>query len=394
MFLCGALVSGARAQAGWKGVPTPPEILEENKSTGEMTIFEEHTNGSKRFTRVTFFPGTDVPRKQRVVTTSNGKTSILSTNYNEYGEQFASTEEFIVGMISYAESEKDLNWQDKRFQGSRWRFPLGDDGKIAGEKVEEDYDSTTNGWVKRPTIKPAVAKQPNPTPTGGTGLPPKPNALGDQNNGLETKPEAVAEPSGTEGKNKIVDSLERNYANAKKQVDRPDYDDNEAVRLLKEMESIAAFAEARIAKEKADDDSTGVRRQKLQNVKDRAEADVRMLKDRLKKSKSAASTSLAGKWRLLVNGQPESGEFTFVEFKETGLAELRKDSKLWVTIVAPDLSNRIVSLVKKSDAPFSIMQNFELRGEAASGRLEFWATPDHSTPEYQKTKYALVREGN
>lgn len=391
----------AAQEDGWEVVLTPPEILDENKRTGELTTFEEHPDGSRRITRVTFFPGTDIPRSERIVTTSEGLTTISSLNLNKQGEAIASTEEMVAGTISYAESKEDKNWQGKQIGGSRWYFRQAEDGSIVGPKIEEYLSASTRMWKTlpvKPTPKLPVKQSPTvyiihhpsrlndakkaerllngngfpvnlhetpfsdenaesqrniargiyyypasiepesrkivslmkgivtveviraekrkgdgdgpyvtlylldeklgekqtiPDPTEDSA-PPRTNPAGDRKDDAELAPRAVPN---SEAKNKIVESLERNYANAKNLADRPGYDDTEAIRLLKEMESIVAFAEAQILKEEAGGEPTGPRWRRLQDVKDKAEIDIRMLKERLKKMKPAPPPKKEGEIR-------------------------------------------------------------------------------------------------
>ena len=474
------LVVAVMAQTGWRLVPTPSEIVEENKATGDVTIFENHTNGSTRFTRTTFFPGTSTPQTDRVVTTSNGTTTIVTVVSNEQGQTISETKEVVLGALSYEESKSDLNWQDRRTDGSRWYYRQGANGNPIGQKIEEFLSPATQKWSttqKNPSLttvrifhhpsrlddarrakrlldatyqvtlhlyKPVnvnVEAQRNTTrkiyyyparletdahsisaalqhiaPLDVFGpddtaedrepfiafylidknLREDPPGTGDTVPTVEpmiavpveNRPETRPGPPNIDGRDKIVESLERNYASAKRQVDRTGYDDNEARRLLNEMEAILAFAEAQIAKEIQNGEANGQRRARLEAIRKMAEADIQMLKARLGKPKPG---TLAGTWRLLINGEQQPGTLTFDESGPT--AALKKDSKLWLLILFPKSADRRVTVPADAKVRFAFgRQLIQLRGEAASGRLEFWATPDLVDPEFRKTKYALVRE--
>lgn len=477
-----ALAFTVAAQIGeWDAVLTPPEILEENKRTGEVTIFENRPDGSTRVTRTAYFPGTDNPRKQRVVTTINGSTKISSVNWNEQGEAIGYIEEMVPGTISYAESKDDINWQGKQTAGTRWFFRQAEDGSIVGDKVEQDLNPVTRKWLTRPpkqvitvnvfhhpsreadarkaesiltsggskvvlypfpVVKESVESQRNisrivyyypaeveadsrriakllqPFATlnvfqeadpklvddkSGRSITlylldelfdkkpatpaPTPNAGNNSKDEIPRHESTIYAPYDSPGRDQIAAALERNYANAKKDVDRPEYDDNEATRLLREMESIFAFSEQQMLKEVP----RSPRWQRFKDIKDRAGRDIRTLDERLKKSKPAGKKPLAGKWRLLVNGQPQAGEYTFDEFPENPIVNVKKDSKLWVNLVDLAAQKWLVSTTTNPDVPFTVGQNVELRGDAAAGRLEFWTKPIESDT-FERSSYALVRE--
>jgi hypothetical protein len=219
---------------------------------------------------------------------------------------------------------------------------------------------------------------------------PTPNSANDPED-ENPKPGAVNPASADNpGREQIVAALERNYDAAKKMVDRPEYDDNEAARLLNELEAIAAYAEEQMTKEVP----RSARWQRLKKVMDLAQADIRALRERLKKTKPEAN-SLAGIWRFYIDGKVQPGEFRFGKLTETDLVDLTRDSKPWVTVVSPLSATRIVQLDIRAPvkAPFGDGQ-IQLRGDASSNRLEFWASQGWESVEYQITKYALVREDN
>jgi hypothetical protein len=226
----------------------------------------------------------------------------------------------------------------------------------------------------------SVIKKPvAPAPT------PKPASAG---NNDDTKPDTGSyAPYDSPARDQIAAALERNYARAKVQVDRPEYDDQEATRLLKEMESIFAFAEEQMLKEVP----RSPRWQRFKDVKDQAGRDIRALQERLNKSKPQPKATLDGKWRLLINDQQQPGEFTFEKSGPTTV--LKKDSKLCMLVFGANLPTRSASIPAEAEVRLDFgRQLIQIRGEAASGRLEFWATPDLLSPEFQKTKYVLVRE--
>lgn len=468
------------AQAGWRLAPTPGEIVEENNATGDLAVFENHTDGSTRFTRTTFFPGTSIPQTGRVVITSNGTTTIFTVVSNDQGQTISETKEVISGALSYEEAKNDLNWQDRRIDGSRWYYRQDANGNPTGQKIEEFFSPASQQWnttQKNPSrttvrifhhpsrlndarrakrsldavyqvtlhqykavnvnveaqrnstrkiyyyperlrvdaesisaalryVEPLDVSGPEAAAEGGepfiafylidNNLREDPPGTGDTvptvepmiEVPVENRPATRPGPPNIDGRDKIIESLERNYGGAKRQVDRPGYDDNEARRLLNEMEGILAFAEAQIAKEIQNGEANGERRARLDAIKKMAEADILMLKARLGKPKTG---TLAGTWRLLINGEPQPGRLTFDESGPT--AALKKDSKLWLLILFPKSADRRVTVPAEAQIRFAFgRQLVQLRGEAASGRLEFWATQDLVDPELRKTKYALVRE--
>lgn len=103
------------------------------------------------------------------------------------------------------------------------------------------------------------------------------------------------------------------------------------------------------------------------------------------------TSAYAGKWRLETDGQKNPGEYTFDE--SPGVAVLRHDSKVWLLVLSLKSDPRTVTLPAEANDQLGFARRLiQLRGDATSGRLEFWLTPDLTVGEFKKTSHALVRE--
>lgn len=107
-------------------------------------------------------------------------------------------------------------------------------------------------------------------------------------------PKVDLPPPGDEGRDKIVQGMERVYADYKRAMDRPGVDDNEAQRILNDLKGFVAYAEERIVKEESGDDPTGPRWMKLYDLKEQAESDIRRLEDRLRSVKTSKANNAGG----------------------------------------------------------------------------------------------------
>lgn len=382
LIVTAVLAVAVAAQGNWRVVPTSPEILEDNRRTGETAIVEKNRAGGERITRTSYFSGTNNPRIIRNVETVNGTSTIISRSLNYGGQTISYTEEVIIGAITYAESKDDLNWQGKQIQGTRWFFPDAGDDEILGEKMEQDLNPTTLKWETTPGKQPvkvhvfyhasrlADAKKAQAilsrsgynvtlevfsvidgqqtvarvifyypaTVAADTSIisnllrgidnldgrqelryedvddktersvtlhlmdktlleKPAPSAAA-PNGGSNPKNGSANSAGNSEAmqenpaRDQIAAALERNYTNTKKQVDRPQYDNNEATRLLNEMEAVLAYAEQQMLKEVP----RSPRWQRFKDIKDRAESDIRMLKERLNMKPTAAAKEGNIRW--------------------------------------------------------------------------------------------------
>lgn len=100
-----------------------------------------------------------------------------------------------------------------------------------------------------------------------------------------------------------------------------------------------------------------------------------------------------GTWRLEVGGKQQQGEIKFAE--DPGLITIQQDSKVWLLMFKSQTDRRTVIVPAVSNDHLGFARKFiQLRGDADSGRLEFFLTPDETTMDFKPTTYALVREDN
>ena len=244
------------------------------------------------FTRtvaIQVLPRRDIDSLTRPITVGKGPRAakVLTVGYiMSPGQDFANVNAegiswrqltFVGGDRSVAEGElfEERNVKKFRITGIR-------DGKTTLKLLGQRRVGNTWQSVER-----------NLSITVGTGRPPK-SAVGDANDDAGADPAEVV-PANIDGRTKIVEAIERSFANTKRQIGRSGYDENEAARLLNEIEALIVLVDQELAKEQ-NIDALGPRWLKLQNIKNLAEIERRSLKDMLAK-KSKRSKNLEILWR-------------------------------------------------------------------------------------------------
>lgn len=273
------------------------------------------------------------------------------------GSVFVKGDQYKLRITGIRNGKTTLRLLGERRAGAEWR------------QVERIIPVTVGtGRAQRPLNIPASEPEPNVPKSDGTAEPAVP---------------------GLHDRDKVVKAIEEYYDSLQAQVLQDNYSDEKAETLLKSLEDIVALIDQELRDEDADSMDLS-RRARLEKVKNSAKVEIEQLKNRLKK-KTDTENPLAGKWILLENGQ-ESGE---VEFVENGsVVNITLNSQHWLSMRSGDRPVRIlfVPIGVQVKLGFNGLQVIQLRGEAAEGRLEFWATRDLREPEFLKSPYTLVRE--
>lgn len=112
----------------------------------------------------------------------------------------------------------------------------------------------------------------------------------------------------------------------------------------------------------------------------------------LQKDEWVEVSMFAGKWVLFAKGQEQPWSYSFVE--SLGVTELRQEGKTWLLVFGIQSQTRNVVLPAAAVDHFRFTRRLiQLRGDAATGCLEFWLTPDLTTMNFEKTDLVLRWKG-
>ncbi len=324
---------------------------------------------------VTVLPRNDVDFKVRPLSISKGGEKPFSIGYlMSPGQEF------------YERNAENVKWRNLRYTrgddsvATGNRTVDGNEIKLILKGISNGRTSLTlrgerkvgNTW--RPVERRLDIKV-------GTGVKPRDNAADNANNnaaeefnGEESKPAAEAD---AEANDAVIEAMARRLEQLQVTGSKAD------------LEQFVDYLKQEIKKEIERRPTRRNRLARLEMMFEQASNELRTAKESEKTEDKKSSYD--GIWRLFVNGQRQPGEYRFIE--SPGLPLLTSGSRPWLLVFGLKSERRRLELPASARDELGFARRFkELRGDARTGRLEFWLTADEFTQDFKKSDYELVRD--